>query len=151
MLESSYQVRQAASRDEAAWLDLTMRLWPDATSAELKEDFHRVFFSEEEAIFLCEEKGQLLGMIILALRHEYVEGTHTTPVGYIEGIFVREEYRCRKVGQCLVEKAEQWSKWRGCREIASDTELSNQNSQQFHQAIGFEEANRIVCYRKSLE
>lgn len=147
----SYRVRQAVFKDEVAWLEMARSLWSDATSVELKEDFNRIFFSEEEAIFLCEEKDVLLGMVILSLRHEHVEGTHTTPVGYIEGIFVREEYRARKVGQCLVERSEKWAKQQGCREIASDTETSNINSQKFHQAVGFQEANRIVCYRKTLK
>jgi aminoglycoside 6'-N-acetyltransferase I len=100
-----YRIRQAAT-DEEVWLDMTVRLWPEATTAELKEDFHRILSSEEDTVLLCKEDGQVVGMAVIALRHDYVEGTTTTPVGYIEGIFVREECRGRKAGQHLVEAAE---------------------------------------------
>jgi len=38
----------------------------------------------------------------------------------------------------------------GCREFASDCELTNAESQGFHQAVGFEEANRIVAYVRKI-
>ena len=36
-------------------------------------------------------------------------------------------------------------------ELASDCELDNEESLRFHLALGFEEANRIICFRKSLK
>ena len=43
-----------------------------------------------------------------------------------------------------------WAKNQGCTEFASDCELSNTESQAFHQAVGFEEANRIVAYVRKI-
>jgi len=43
-----------------------------------------------------------------------------------------------------------WSKEIGCKEFASDCELENLASFKFHMAMGFEEANRIICFRKML-
>ena len=37
-----------------------------------------------------------------------------------------------------------------CIEFASDCELTNIESLQFHLAIGFAEANRIICFTKKL-
>lgn len=28
----------------------------------------------------------------IALRHDYVEGTETSPVGYLEGVYLKENY-----------------------------------------------------------
>jgi aminoglycoside 6'-N-acetyltransferase I len=39
---------------------------------------------------------------------------------------------------------------KGCTEFASDCELDNKESLEFHKAIGFEEVNRIICFRKNL-
>ena len=36
----------------------------------------------------------------------------------------------------------------GCREFASDCELDNADSFKFHMAVGFEEANRVICFKK---
>ena len=39
---------------------------------------------------------------------------------------------------------------KGCSEFAGDCELDNRDSLKFHLARGFEEANRIICFRKAL-
>ena len=84
------------------------------------------------------------------LRYDYVEGTESSPVGYLEGIFVAEKYRkCGYAAQLLGE-CEKWAKEKGCTEFASDCELINEDSLKFHIALGFEEANRIICFRKEL-
>lgn len=35
----------------------------------------------------------LIGFAQCQLRCDYVEGTKTTPVGYLEGIFIKDGYR----------------------------------------------------------
>ena len=42
------------------------------------------------------------------------------------------------------------AKEKGCTEFASDCELDNAESLRFHLALGFMEANRIICFRKEL-
>jgi len=81
---------------------------------------------------------------------DYVEGTESSPVGYLEGIFVKAD--CRKKGYAkeLLFACEKWAKDMGCSEFASDCELDNVDSFKFHMAMGFEEANRIICFRKEI-
>ena len=45
---------------------------------------------------------------------------------------------------------EAWAKERGCAEFASDCELDNADSLRFHLGVGFEEANRVICFKKDL-
>lgn len=45
---------------------------------------------------------------------------------------------------------ENWAKTMGCKEFASDCELDNEESLQFHLKMGFEEVNRIICFTKKL-
>ena len=52
----------------------------------------------------------------------------------------------RKLLSCCENRA----KAQGCTEFASDCELDNTDSQRFHRAVGFEEANRIVAYVKKI-
>ena len=84
------------------------------------------------------------------LRYDYVEGTESSPVGYLEGIFVSEEYRKNGFAAELLAECEKWAKEKGCTEFASDCELDNEVSLRFHLALGFEEANRVICFRKGL-
>ena len=91
-----------------------------------------------------------VGFAQCQLRHDYVEGTESSPVGYLEGIYVAEEYRKHGIARELLSVCETWAKGKGCAEFASDCELENTQSLQFHLNVGFEEANRIICFTKKL-
>ena len=50
----------------------------------------------------------------------------------------------------LLAACQAWAAAQGCREFASDCELTNQESYRFHLATGFGEAGRIICFVKEL-
>jgi aminoglycoside 6'-N-acetyltransferase I len=104
----------------------------------------------ECAVFLAAQNGAPVGFAQCQLRRDYVEGTQTSPVGYLEGIYVREPFRRRGAAKALLAACEEWAKGRGCAEFASDCELDNPDSAAFHLAAGFAEANRIVCFAKRI-
>lgn len=91
-----------------------------------------------------------MGFAQCQLRYDYVEGSETSPVGYLEGIFVKSEYRNKGYAKELLAECELWAKDNGCREFASDCEINNKNSFQFHKAMNFIEVNRIICFIKKL-
>jgi aminoglycoside 6'-N-acetyltransferase I len=64
---------------------------------------------------------------------------------------VVEPLRRTGIGAQLVRTAEEWARAQGCTEMASDTWLDNTLSQQAHAALGYEEVERLVHFRKSLQ
>ena len=116
----------------------------------LQTEFEALARDEEAACFLAEEGGVEVGFAQCQLRHDYVEGTETSPVGYLEGIYVKAAFRRRGVAGQLLRACEEWAKGMGCAEFASDCELHNTDSLSFHLHTGFEEANRIICLTKRL-
>lgn len=128
---------------------LAAELWPHAASDELLAEFE-AFSPEEGAVFLAVEGDTPVGFAQCQLRHDYVEGTDSSPVGYLEGIYVREEYRGRGLAKALLSACENWAREQNCLEFASDCELDNGGSIAFHLGTGFTEANRIVCFTKRL-
>lgn len=80
-----------------------------------------------------------------------MEGTQSSPVGYLEGIFVLPAYRNQGRAWALLAACERWAGEKGCTEFASDCELDNSGSLAFHLKMGFAEANRIICFHKTLE
>lgn len=86
----------------------------------------------------------------IALRHDYVEGTETSPVGYLEGVYLKENYWKKGYARELVEDCEKWAWEKNCKEFARDCLLENTDSLKFHLAIGFIEVNRIICFKKIL-
>jgi hypothetical protein len=71
-------------------------------------------------------------------------------VGYVEGWYVDPDVRRQGIGRRLVEAAERWAAAQGCREMASDAHLGNTVSHAAHEALGFEESERLVHFRKRL-
>ena len=91
-----------------------------------------------------------MGFAQCQLRHDYVEGTDSSPVGYLEGIYVIPSCRHRGIAGVLLAACERWAVKMGCTEFASDCELDNLESLAFHKSAGFTEANRIICFTKKL-
>ena len=105
---------------------------------------------EEAAVFLYRKQDGAAGFAHCQLRHDYVEGTESSPVGYLEGIYVKEACRGEGIARKLLAACEDWAREKGCTEFASDCELTNIVSQNFHRAVGFEEANRLVEYVRKI-
>ena len=135
-----------SKENEKEWIELCIALWPDATANELPERCA----AYKQSCFLYYIENKAVAFVNLSLRHDYVEGTGSSPVGYIEGIYVKPDYRKHGIARELVTHAKEWAFSQGCNEIASDAEFHNEDSQLFHEKIGFVEANRVVCYSMNL-
>lgn len=140
------KIRKADSADIPAIARLMRSLWPHHTAAEMEAELTEMIGSEEAAFFLAGD----MGFAQCQLRHDYVEGTDSSPVGYLEGIYVAEDCRHQGIARELLRACESWAKEKGCREFASDCELTNTQSLKFHLNVGFSEANRIICFTKKL-
>lgn len=114
-------------------------------------EIERFFWSGESpaACLVAETEEGVIGFVELSIRG-YAEGCDTDRIGYLEGWYVAPEWRRRGIGRALVLAAERWAQAQGCREFASDTPLENVASQAAHRALGFIEAERVVCYCKPL-
>ena len=143
-------IRKAEACDLDMITVLALQLWPEHTAQGLKAEFCEVLLCRDAAFFLAFDGEHPVGFAQCQLRHDYVEGTETSPVGYLEGIYVVPEYRKKGFAGDLLDACENWAKEKGCREFASDCELGNTPSLQFHLRMGFAEANRIICFTKKL-
>lgn len=143
-------IRPALPADAPAVAALMCALWPEHAPEEMEREARGLLRDEEALIVLCEQAGQAVGFAQCGLRHDYVEGTHGGPVGYLEGVFVLPAHRRRGVARALVRACCEWARTRGCREFASDCELENADSLAFHLGVGFQEANRVICFVRRL-
>lgn len=135
------------------WARLRAALWPGETAKEHRRELVQTFLSGEAgaAAFVAERGPRdVVGFAEAALRVDYVNGCETSPVLFLEGIFVRPDHRRQGVARLLCDAVAQWGRARGCREFASDAALDNVASHRFHAAFGFEETERVVFFRKKL-
>jgi len=143
-------IQKAEKKDLPVLADLACRLWPENTAEEMQAEYAALLLEPDAVLFLANADGTAVGFAQCQLRRDYVEGTDSSPVGYLEGIFVAEAYRKQGIAKDLLAACENWAKSKGCAEFASDCELNNDQSLQFHLSVGFEEANRIICFTKKL-
>lgn len=88
-------------------------------------------------------------MLELSLR-PYADGCDSSPVPFVEGWYVAPEARRMGVGAALVRATERWALDNGYSEMASDALLENTGSERAHKAVGFEEVERAIRFRKDL-
>lgn len=137
--------------DFQEWLDLALKLWSDASAEEMQVSLINILQSSREEGFLIRDDDETaIAFMNLSLRYDYVPGATQTPVAYVEGIYVKEEYRKQGVGAYLIQYAEQWALEQGCLELASDALIENTDSYEFHTKIGFQEVERVVTFIKQI-
>ena len=145
-----FKIKRIAIDDIEKIVFLVKKLFTNTPIDKLRNELIQDLVKKDIAIFVCYLKNEIIAFAQCQLRYDYVEGTNSSPVGYLEGIYVEPMYRKQGIAKKLLEECEKWSLKKGCTEFASDCELNNSISFNFHLSVGFEEANRIICFRKKL-
>lgn len=140
-------VRERVPADDVEWARMREALWPGAGA----DDERSLWLAQPDTTVLVAIRpdGGLAGFAEVGTR-SYAEGCDESPVAYLEGWYVDPDLRRRGIGRLLMAAAEAWARQRGHRELASDSTLDNDAAQRAHEALGFEETDRVVMYRKSL-
>ena len=134
---------------DADWLTLRLQLWPKEESEHLQQMARAQSDPDSYGVYLAySDAGEAVGFVEIGLRHEPIGGAKSSPVGYLEGLFVRSENRRQGIAKELLAVAEEWAQYAGCEEMVSDVLLENRAGQKLHDALGFEEAEKVVFYRK---
>lgn len=131
-------------------VSMGLKLWPDNEADDLRKEFAAILQSDKDRIFVCKDNEKCIAFIHVSLRFDYVQGAISSPVGYVEGVYVQPEYRLQGISTGLLKKAENWAKERGCTQMASDIEMDNTGSYEFHIKSGFKEAGKIICFIKDI-
>jgi aminoglycoside 6'-N-acetyltransferase I len=149
----SVTVRRLTAADRGAWLTMRTTLYVDEAGDDaigLAEDIDMMLADPAWGAFAAHAPdGGLVGFIELYERN-YAEGCATSPVTYVEGLWVAPDWRRRGIARQLLAAGMQWGRSRGRSEMASDVQLPNLRSQQVHTRLGFEETERLVTYRMDI-
>ena len=143
-------LKEATLQDTKEAAHLALLLWPNHTLEVFIQEMTQLIAQPDAKIFLAYHETETIGFAQCQLRYDYVEGTSSSPVGYLEGIYVKEDFRKQGFAKKLVNACENWAKKKGCHEFASDCELVNEESLAMHLKLGFNEVNRIICFKKDL-
>ncbi len=144
-------IRVVQRRDAAAWERMRQALWPSAAGEHARDI--AAFFDgpreDPEEVLIAFDGDGAVGFAEMSIR-PYAGGCQFGRVAYLEGWFVDEGARRQGIGAALVEAVAAWGRAQGCTELASDAEIDNRDSIAAHRSMGFDEVERIVCFRKAL-
>jgi aminoglycoside 6'-N-acetyltransferase I len=142
-------VAPAVPADAGDWMDMRNALWPHSGLDRHRSDIDETLEHRNHTqAFIARIDGIAAGFAEASLRTDYVNGCETSPVAFLEGIYVVPHQRRRGVAARLVGTIEDWARTQGCREFASDADLSNRDSHAMHLSLGFLETQRVVYFRK---
>jgi aminoglycoside 6'-N-acetyltransferase I len=145
------EIRPLRDSDRSEWLRLRHALWPHDTISDLEKEAGEILDRpEREVVFVAQRPdGRLCGLVEVSIR-KHAKGCATENVGYLEGWYVDPDRRRWGVGRRLVAAAEGWARSQGCREMGSDTDSSYPLSPSAHEALGYQEVERQIFFRKDL-
>ncbi|HYY61322.1 MAG TPA: aminoglycoside 6'-N-acetyltransferase [Burkholderiales bacterium] len=145
------RVERCTSAAHVGWLELRDALWPQPREVQLAEMASLAAEPGRFAAFVAyADSGEALGLAEAAIRTDYVNGAQSSPVGFLEGLYVVPHARRKGVARALVVEVGHWARDCGCSELASDAALANTASHAVHRALGFEETERVVFFRRRL-
>jgi aminoglycoside 6'-N-acetyltransferase I len=125
-------------------------LWPDADLTELGAESEAMLADPDQVVFVAPRaEGGLYGFVEAGVR-AFANGVDEHPCAFVEGWWVDADARRGGIGRALIEAVEHWARARGFTELGSDAELDNLLSHRAHHALGFEERERVVYFRKRL-
>lgn len=143
-------IKIANKNDSKTLAQMAVNIWDNDSISDLAAEFDDMTENPKCISFIKYIEDKPVGFANASLRYDYVEGCDTSPVGYLEGIYVLDNYRSKNIARDLVRACEHWARDKACVEFASDCQMSNLDSLSFHKAVGFEETNRIICFNKKL-
>ncbi|MDM1511156.1 GNAT family N-acetyltransferase [Myroides odoratimimus] len=132
------------------FVNLVLELWNDCDFDEEYREYEKLLNLNNHFLYMAKNAYEYIAFIHTSIRNEYVEGAEKLPVAYIEGIYVKPKYQNKGIAKQFVNEAEIWARNQNIEQIASDTDLTNEQSIQFHKKIGFQEVEKVVCFIKDL-
>ncbi len=153
ILLASAQVVAASSESLLAYAGLRAELWPEADAPAHAADFLALLRGPVPyagLLALAAESGEPCAFAEVSHRALGANGCDTRPVAFLEGLYVRAPYRRRGIARSLIGEVERWAQSRGCAELGSDALIDNDIGRAAHRALGFEEIERVVCFRRRL-
>ena len=151
MKPDGFQISSLTPSDFEDWVSFSLALFPNASKEEMEVDLKRIEQLDKYQTYLAKIDGKAIGYVTITLRTDHVEGASTTPVGYMEAIYVKPQYRKHGIARALFLEGQAWCKENGCSEMGSDTWHWNKDAQAFHGKLGFKKEDVLVHFYKKID
>lgn len=143
------QLIPIGEQDLPLWNEFREALYKETDAKELAREAVLLLDNPTWHLWFAQRGNEVIGLVELSERN-VVDGCLTSPVAYLEGLYLRDGHRGLGLGAAIVDQLVSWSRKRGFAEFATDTELTNEGAQRFYRRLGFEEVDRVVSFRLTI-
>jgi predicted N-acetyltransferase YhbS len=140
------KIRRVRPSDVARLAELAGELGYPTTTAEMKARLRRVKPAANNAIFVAEDGGEVVGWI-----HVSVSYLLEVPLrAEINGLVVSAATRSRGTGARLLEAAETWARLKKCEGMSVRSNVIRDRAHAFYERNGYEHYKTQKSFRKPL-
>jgi aminoglycoside 6'-N-acetyltransferase I len=144
------KLRPIDKSDFPLWQRMRREIYPILDPEYDRREMEQISASDIWFCYFIEDGGAPIGLVELSSRN-IVDGCLSSPVAYLEGLYLEPECRGRGLGTQAMRLVFDWCRERGFSELATDAELENLRAQNFYSMLGFEETDRVVEYRIQID
>jgi len=115
-------IRPITLAETPAWEEMRCAMWPDGLDDHAAEiaSFFAGTLDEPEAVMIAEtEDHRAIALLELSIRLD-IPGLEDQPVGYVEGLYIKQEARGQDLGRRLLQVSREWAREHNCIGFASD-------------------------------
>jgi aminoglycoside 6'-N-acetyltransferase I len=114
-------IQEIKPSESGDWEKMRRDLWPDGADDHAAEiaSFFAGTLPEPHAVLVAYNDGSVIAVAELSIRDD-VPGFCGKRVGYVEGLYVKLEWRGRGVAHPLLRAAKLWARQNICEMFASD-------------------------------
>jgi len=135
----------------ALWLQMRREVYGSLSDGFHEQEMALIFERKDWfCYFFTDANEQILGFVELSARN-VADACVSSPVAYIEGLYLKKEYRGMGLGSKAIATILAWCKEKAYTELATDAELVNVDAKEFFKAVGFKESFRIIEFHRRVE
>jgi GNAT superfamily N-acetyltransferase len=143
---SEPKIRRAKDSDAESLAALSGELGYPATAAEIKSRLSRLKSAANDALFVAECDGEVIGWLHISVNHLIEVPTRAE----INAFIVSEKQRCNGAGARLLDAGEKWARGKNCVHMSVRCNVVRERAHVFYQRHGFEHYKTQKAFRKAL-
>jgi ribosomal protein S18 acetylase RimI-like enzyme len=138
-LPANYHLRLGITSDRSLLINFLTRTYqeffPEQKNLSHLADTVRQFFSSDTPLWIIEFQQMAVACLWMGSAVDQVTGDR---YGHIFLIYVDPKHRCQGIATALINRAKDWSKSSGQRQIGLQVFINNQNALNLYQNLGFQ-------------